>query len=122
MEGIMATAAQARARYAVRRLDPTFRAAHNARGKAWREANPEKAKDILRKHKYGVSPGWWDDTLAAQGGGCWVCESTDKLCVDHEHRGAARGILCSTCNTALGMMAEDPKRLRQLAYYIESQG
>jgi hypothetical protein len=98
------------------------KARSHAQSAAWAAANPERRKEITRKTKYGVTPSWWEATLAAQGGGCWVCESTEKLCVDHEHGGSARGILCSACNTALGMMAESPTRIRQLAYYIEFKG
>jgi hypothetical protein len=45
------------------------------------------------------------------------------LCVDHDHRsGAVRGLLCNACNTALGLLGEQPDRFREAAKYLESHG
>jgi hypothetical protein len=39
---------------------------------------------------------------------------------DHDHlTGQIRGVLCNTCNGALGMVNDDPARLRALARYLE---
>lgn len=44
-----------------------------------------------------------------------------RLAVDHNHEtGEVRRLLCSACNTALGIMDDDPEMLRWLADYIES--
>lgn len=66
---------------------------------------------------------------------CDACGSTDPghttngWCVDHDHahcpgqQGCAecfRGILCSGCNTALGLTHDDPVRLRALADYLDA--
>lgn len=57
---------------------------------------------------------------------CKICDSSlapfDKETqVDHCHTtGMVRGILCARCNRALGMMDDDPKRLRQAANYVEA--
>lgn len=65
------------------------------------------------KRKYGVTPKWYDETLASQGGLCAICRSTrvslgDKnMAVDHDHEtGNARGILCMACNTLLGRLED----------------
>lgn len=61
---------------------------------------------------------------------CEVCRGTDNLHVDHDHSccgGAAscgscvRGLLCHWCNTALGLVKEDPTTLRNLINYLESK-
>jgi len=41
--------------------------------------------------------------------------------IDHE-KGTrnVRGLLCSYCNTVLGLMAHDPARLRAAADYLEA--
>jgi hypothetical protein len=40
--------------------------------------------------------------------------------VDHDHgTGAIRGLLCSSCNQALGQMKERPELLRAAAEYLE---
>ena len=42
---------------------------------------------------------------------------------DHHHTaGTFRGILCHQCNVALGMMQDDPLRLRLAAEYVEKEG
>jgi len=42
------------------------------------------------------------------------------LLVDHDHRTKRiRAMICPACNTALGSMKDDPKRLRRAADYLE---
>jgi hypothetical protein len=44
-----------------------------------------------------------------------------RLNIDHDHQtGALRGVLCSRCNTALGMFGDDPAKLRAAAAYLEN--
>ena len=51
---------------------------------------------------------------------CEICGSTERLMVDHDHTTmVVRGVLCGWCNTALGMMKDDPVRLRKAAEYLE---
>lgn len=63
--------------------------------------------------------------IAKQGFKCAACEngfdSTVRANVDHCHvSGMVRGILCSNCNWALGLMKENPESIRKLAVYIEN--
>jgi hypothetical protein len=42
-----------------------------------------------------------------------------ELCFDHDHTtGAFRGWLCFRCNSALGFLLDDPKRIEALAAYL----
>ena len=42
------------------------------------------------------------------------------LHVDHDHEtGKIRGLLCHACNIVLGLVKDDPDRLRLLANYLE---
>jgi len=53
---------------------------------------------------------------------CESCGSDHRLHTDHCHEGGQyRGVLCSNCNTSLGMLGEDPVRIRALASYIEER-
>jgi hypothetical protein len=75
------------------------------------------------KAKYGVTPEWYDTKLAEQNGTCAAClgvnENGKRLAVDHNHdTGAVRGLLCESCNLALGLLKEDAERMRRMADYI----
>jgi len=55
-----------------------------------------------------------------KGDRCEACGATEKLVHDHDHvTGEFRGTLCGLCNTALGMVKDDPDRLRALIGYLE---
>lgn len=70
--------------------------------------------------------------LEAQQGKCLLCGTTEtkQWCVDHDYRccpkgdmcdACIRGVLCYTCNVALGMLHDDPALLRKAADYIASR-
>lgn len=74
-----------------------------------------------RKRLYGLNDAEYVAMVEAQGGGCFVCGGTDRLCVDHDHStGKVRKLLCDMCNKALGMVEDSPQRLRGLAVYLET--
>jgi Recombination endonuclease VII len=87
--------------------------------------------------RYHVTPEWYDEQLERQGGACAICGSTNaegrgrgggRFAVDHDHaccpeRGKScgmcvRGLLCSTCNKALGGFRDDPVRLASAIAYL----
>lgn len=44
-----------------------------------------------------------------------------RLVIDHDHQsGAVRKLLCSNCNTALGLLKESSERILRLLWYIQS--
>jgi hypothetical protein len=73
--------------------------------------------------KYGVSEQEYDAMLIAQGGRCKICGgiSTGRgLGIDHDHAtGKIRGLLCVSCNAALGLAHDNPELLRNMALYVE---
>lgn len=76
---------------------------------------------------YGVTVEQYREMLARQGGVCAVCQrepddAARSLCVDHDHEtGAVRGLLCRPCNAAIGLLEEDPDRLRAALAYLEGE-
>jgi len=45
-----------------------------------------------------------------------------RLCVDHCHRsGQVRGLLCNACNTALGLLQEEPARFLSAVSYLDRE-
>jgi hypothetical protein len=87
---------------------------------------------LIETHRYrslGVCNVKYDEMLVQQKGACAVCKTAlnssryTKLAVDHDHRtGRVRGLLCTGCNTALGLMKDSPVRLRAAAVYLEQHG
>lgn len=80
------------------------------------------------KERYGVTSSQYRLMLESQKGGCAICGSTNPkgkgstiyFAVDHDHAtGKVRGLLCKNCNTALGLMADNPEILRAGARYLE---
>ena len=51
---------------------------------------------------------------------CEACGSDKRISVDHNHEtGEYRGVLCGTCNTALGMVHENVEKLEGIINYIK---
>lgn len=89
---------------------------------------PDKNRERQYKRKYGVTVSWYDETLAAQGFGCKICGSTEskapnkseRFVVDHCHTtGRVRGLLCSPCNVAIGMIGDDPVTAIMISEYLQ---
>jgi hypothetical protein len=54
---------------------------------------------------------------------CEICHnSSNKICFDHCHQsGGFRGWICDPCNRVLGLVRDNPERLRALAHYLDGQ-
>lgn len=76
------------------------------------------------KKLYDLTPEDYEKMLVAQNGVCWICWSPPPgshryLVVDHDHEtGAIRGLLCSNCNTAIGMFRHDVHLLAKAIDYL----
>jgi hypothetical protein len=54
---------------------------------------------------------------------CEVCGTAAFLCCDHSHAtGKFRGWLCRQCNSAIGLVKDNPLVLRRLAEYVDQHG
>jgi hypothetical protein len=89
------------------------------------EKNRKKRPNLL--YRYGITSDEYDQLLVDQGGVCAVCglpETSNfksRLSVDHNHEtGRVRGLLCNTCNRALGLLRDNPEVLRNAASYLEN--
>ena len=70
---------------------------------------------------YGLTQEEYDHLEAL---GCAACGALDsgkyRLSIDHDHEtGMFRGLLCSNCNTALGLLGESLERVLALGVYLE---
>ena len=80
----------------------------------------DRARVLLTE--YGLTPEDVQALWESQGRRCAICgRSNIKFHVDHCHStGRIRGLLCSNCNTAIGLFGDDPERLRSAALYLEA--
>lgn len=83
--------------------------------------NPDIQRKSRLKADYGITLEQWNAMRTAQGGACAICFTKTALAVDHCHAsGRVRGLLCGSCNRAIGMLGDDPVRARAAAAYLES--
>jgi len=78
-----------------------------------------KAKRLLRD--YGLTMDEFNAMMVSQAGQCLICpRKLVEPCVDHCHTtGRIRGLLCSKCNSGLGMFDDDPERLLRAIDYLK---
>lgn len=95
-----------------------------------RQASPEYQlyiRSFRLKRKYGITLEDYDKMLADQNGACKTCGSkelsntSDKyFAIDHCHKtGKVRGLLCSQCNSALGLVKDNIETLENLIKYLK---
>lgn len=75
-----------------------------------------------RLKKYGLTMEQYEAMAASQQGICAICNKPPKriLFIDHCHtRGKVRGLLCSSCNTALGLFFDDVDSLERAKEYLQ---
>lgn len=91
--------------------------------KEWRSKHKEKGRAYNWSKKYGITPTDYQRLLDKQGGVCAMCRKppleAEFLAVDHDHEShVVRGLLHRTCNTALGLLGDNPvSAASQLARY-----
>lgn len=86
-----------------------------------------ESPEAKRFHRYGITPETYDAALKE---GCPIClRKVDKLHVDHDHNccpprthrlcgKCTRGLLCGSCNRALGLLRDDPDAFARAQSYL----
>lgn len=107
----------------------------------WRKQNPEKYRasyirywgnpDVKRRFKskdltrrYGISLEQYESMLALQKGACAICKKENSgkkmFHVDHCHAtGKIRGLLCNSCNMAIGLFKDNPDIILTAYNYLQ---
>jgi hypothetical protein len=96
-----------------------------AKQKEWRDSERGQAHRWRRTlAKYDLTQSAFDSIWEAQDGKCAGCLATLVLGpgthIDHCHgSNVVRGLLCASCNLALGKVMDAPETLRRLASYLD---
>lgn len=79
--------------------------------------------------RYGITEDQYRELLIAQDGLCGCCGRPETrsvkgvlatLSIDHDHEtGVVRGLLCSSCNWAIGRLGDDLEGLKKAVVYLE---
>ena len=86
--------------------------------------SPEYFREHHLKKTYGITLEQYDEMLEEQGNGCAICGTEEpggrgRFHVDHCHdTGQVRGLLCMSCNTALGGFKDNTKTLLSAVNYL----
>lgn len=81
------------------------------------------------KSQHGMTPEQWAEMWIAQMGRCYLCgdelpRDRKQVHIDHDHtccapntscRYCRRGLACGDCNTAIGLLRDDPDRMELVA-------
>jgi len=99
----------------------------------YRQEHKEKINDKQKKshlkRRYGITFEQYNELLVQQGGVCAICLQPEtsisplskvfkNLAIDHNHKnGEIRALLCSRCNTALGLFNDSALLLEAAKRY-----
>ena len=104
------------------------RAHHEERGRLNRVKNCGSGKAYRLRYRHGISIEQYEHMLEDQNYLCAVCQRYPQANlknpwhVDHDHvTGKVRGILCHSCNTALGNLNDDPDILERALNYLRGE-
>ena len=86
---------------------------------------PERTRNTMLKTRYGLTHEEYLSMLNSQNNRCAICEADEtrrgnkNFCIDHCHESnKIRAILCSNCNSALGLFKDSPELMEKAAEYI----
>lgn len=86
--------------------------------------SPEKKRAAHIKQHFGLSMEDYARLLVSQDYVCGICGGKDSkrpLVVDHDHpTGRVRGLLCSNCNSGMGLLGDDITRLKSAIKWIQA--
>ena len=92
-----------------------------------KQALRDAGKNRFTRHK--ITIGEYDEMVARFDGKCWSCKDRSAFVIDHDHNccpkqyscgECIRGVLCSQCNTALGLLSENPEFIMRLLQYSQT--
>ena len=98
-----------------------------ARVRKRHQDNPERTKNNDLKRLYGITLNEYNQMLVEQENRCKTCGTTNpggkygKFMVDHCHiTNKVRGLLCKSCNIALGEIKDNRQTLLNMLQYLDT--
>jgi len=109
------------------RQTPEWKAKKRAADRKAYFANINARKDYHFNRRYGISLKEYEALVASQDGRCAICrciptgraKKSSTLHVDHIHgANIVRGLLCNSCNRAIGLLGDSAVRVWRAAHYL----
>ena len=108
-------------------LDPRCKDCRRA-AQARKPQDPQRRRNTALGRLYGITAAEYEAMHTKQGGVCAICKRPEQmtrngilrnLCVDHCHStGKVRGLLCASCNFAIGRFLDNPELMHSAADYL----
>ena len=83
--------------------------------------------DPRRFKRHNITKEIYENLLNQHSGKCWICKTSDATHIDHDHSCCSggwscgkciRGVLCSNCNTAIGLLKDSQDLLEEAKRYL----
>jgi hypothetical protein len=97
----------------------------------------KRAKDVeslgydpRRFKRHNITKIKYDVLFNKHDGKCWICKVSSAVHIDHDHSCCAggwscgncvRGLLCSNCNTAIGLLKDNKVLLLEAIKYLSKE-
>jgi hypothetical protein len=111
---------------------PTQVAQKYCSGRCWEASKRPARYEAAKRTRIKVSPTYYAELVEKYGPDCGICgaephpkgsgRGRGRHPADHDHAtGEIRGLLCHRCNTAIGLMRDDPALLEAAIAYLTRQ-
>lgn len=97
---------------------------------AKRENHLRACRDANLRREYGITLVEYEAMVESQSNTCKICGESEtrtragvivSLSVDHCHEtGEVRGLLCSNCNVAIGLLKHEPRLIHSALTYLSA--
>lgn len=97
-----------------------YRSASDGFAAYCRQCRAAEGRARYLQRDYGMTEADREQLRSSQMGICCICLSASAEHVDHDHEtGKVRGVLCFSCNAALGQFKDRPDVIRRAISYLE---
>ena len=92
-----------------------------------------RGRESMLMRYYGITVADYEEMYRKQEGKCLICQEHQpldgkrrRMAVDHDHsypkgvKESVRGLLCSQCNMAIGLLNDNPSVVTRAAAYLQS--